>query len=110
MEADLTQPLRAPRLTASAVAAAFAVAALADAVQLLLTAMSLTGFLTLPVEAIDICLDVVVCVGLSVLLGGFHWVLAPAFVAEALPVVDLIPTWTAAVGTLVLIRRAQEKV
>jgi hypothetical protein len=28
---------------------------------------------------------------------GFHWVLLPTLAAEALPALDLAPTWTAAV-------------
>lgn len=28
---------------------------------------------------------------------GWHWALLPSFVAEALPMFDLVPTWTAAV-------------
>lgn len=89
------------------IVAAFLVAGFADFIQPLLTAMSLTGFLTVPVELIDLLLDGVVCAVLSVLLGGFHWVLAPAFLAEAVPFVDVLPTWTVAVGVVVFLRRRQ---
>lgn len=93
----------------SRIVVAFLVAGSADALQLLLTALSLTGVLTVPVEVIDFALDVVVCALLSVLLGGFHWILAPAFLAETLPVVELLPTWTATVAALVWIRRKQAR-
>ena len=35
--------------------------------------------------------------GLPSWLLGFHWAFLPAAVAEVVPVVDLAPTWTAAV-------------
>jgi hypothetical protein len=41
-------------------------------------------------------LDLVVAAVLIKLL-GFHWVLLPALAAEAVPVLDLAPTWTASV-------------
>jgi hypothetical protein len=41
-------------------------------------------------------LDVVVAALLIKLL-GFHWSLLPALVAEAVPALDLAPTWTASV-------------
>jgi hypothetical protein len=40
--------------------------------------------------------DGVVAIAL-ILLVGWHWAFLPAFVAEMVPFVDLIPTWTAAV-------------
>ena len=41
-------------------------------------------------------LDLVVAAALIKLL-GFHWALLPALAAEAVPALDLAPTWTAAV-------------
>jgi hypothetical protein len=41
-------------------------------------------------------LDVAVAVTLSILL-GWHWAFLPSFLAEMIPVVGLVPTWTAAV-------------
>jgi hypothetical protein len=41
-------------------------------------------------------LDLVVAAVLIKLL-GFHWAFLPALAAEAIPAVDLAPTWTAAV-------------
>ena len=41
-------------------------------------------------------LDVVVCLVLIKLL-GWHWAFLPTLVAEMIPGLDLVPTWTAAV-------------
>ena len=41
-------------------------------------------------------LDIVVAAALIRLL-GFHWVLLPTLAAEAVPGLDLAPTWTASV-------------
>jgi hypothetical protein len=41
-------------------------------------------------------LDVLVA-GAMVLLIGWHWAFLPSFLAELLPGLDLVPTWTAAV-------------
>ncbi len=42
-------------------------------------------------------LDIVVGAVLCKML-GWHWAFLPAFAAELIPGVDLIPTWTAAVA------------
>jgi hypothetical protein len=94
-------------LTPGRIAAAFLVAASADAIQLPLNAVALTGFLAVPSELFDLVVDAVTCVAVSLLLGGFHWVLAPTFLIEAVPVLDAIPTWTASVAALVWIRKKQ---
>jgi hypothetical protein len=39
----------------------------------------------------------VLTAGIMVWLLGWHWAFAPTLVAELVPVVDLFPTWTAAV-------------
>jgi hypothetical protein len=49
---------------------------------------------------------VVVAAALIKLL-GFHWALLPALAAEAVPALDLAPTWTAAV---LLVTRAKKRV
>jgi hypothetical protein len=48
------------------------------------------------VSPFDAGLDLVVSV-LLVRTCGWHWAFLPALVAELLPGVDLVPTWTAAV-------------
>ncbi len=73
------------------VRAAWIVALLADAVQVVLIPFtaSLSTWTDKP-------LDVVVMLVLWRLL-GWHWVLLPSFVVELLPYVDVTPTWTLAV-------------
>jgi hypothetical protein len=94
-------------LTPGRIAAAFLVAASADAIQLPLNAFALTGFLAVPSELFDLLVDAATCLAVSLLLGGFHWILAPTFLIEAVPVLDAIPTWTASVAALVWIRKKQ---
>ena len=72
--------------------AAMAIAIVADAIQWVLAPLVLWG----AASPLDDVLDVVVAF-LLIRLIGFHWALMPAFVAKIVPVVDLVPTWTAAV-------------
>ena len=78
--------------SATRVRAARIVAVAADAVQIAAAPLFGEGF----ASPFNDALDVVVAIVLIRLL-GFHWVLLPALAAEALPAVDLAPTWTAAV-------------
>jgi len=41
-------------------------------------------------------LDALVALAM-ILLVGWHWAFLPSFLAELVPVLDLVPTWTAAV-------------
>src|SRR2546430_17083063 len=68
------------------------VAILADVLQLALFPALGEGVLS-PIADV---LDVVVAV-LLIRLVGWHLAFLPAFVAEIIPGVDLVPTWTAAV-------------
>jgi len=63
----------------------------ADATQIVLLPIFGEGFLS---PATDI-LDVVMAVTLTLLV-GWHWSFIPTFLAEIVPGVGLIPTWTAA--------------
>ncbi len=90
--------LRTPPLRSWRIAAAFAVAVTTDAAQLLL------GPLGWPFT--DEALDLVALVMTTWLL-GFHLLLLPTFVIEALPVVDVLPTWTGCVGLVVAHRRRE---
>ena len=72
--------------------AALAIALVADVVQWVLGPLVLWG----AASPVDDVLDVVVAF-LIIRLIGFHWALMPAFVAKIIPIVDLVPTWTAAV-------------
>ncbi|MBI4911238.1 MAG: hypothetical protein HY823_00735 [Acidobacteria bacterium] len=73
------------------VAAAYAVALTVDALQIGLGA--LTGGLSM---FVDKALDLVAA-GLLWGLLGWHLALLPTFLVELLPIVELAPTWTAAV-------------
>ena len=68
------------------------IALAADAVQILLLPLFGEG----GVSPINDVLDVVIA-GTMMALVGWHWAFLPAFVAELVPVFDLVPTWTAAV-------------
>lgn len=74
------------------VLAARIVAVVADAVQLGLMPLFAGG----APEAFDAALDVAVGIAMIALV-GWHWAFLPAFALEALPGVDLAPTWTIAV-------------
>jgi hypothetical protein len=79
-------------VTPNRVRAARILAVVADAVQLAGIPVFGPGFAS---PANDV-LDVVVG-GVLVWLVGFHWSFLPGFLAELVPGVDLVPTWTAAV-------------
>ena len=72
--------------------AAMALAIGADAAQLLLLPLFSEGALS----PVDDVLDLVVAAGLVRLL-GWHWEFLPAFAAEIVPGLDLVPFWTLAV-------------
>ncbi len=76
----------------SPVNSARALALLADVLQVWLFPVFLPGALSW----LDDALDVAVAVALIRLL-GWHWVFLPTFVAEAVPGVNLVPSWTLAV-------------
>jgi hypothetical protein len=79
---------------------ALTVALAADATQILLGPLGWTFF----DEAID-----VVAMILTTLLIGFHPLLLPTFVVEFIPVVDMLPTWSACVALVLALRRRQPK-
>lgn len=79
-------------LTLSQVRTARAVAVAADLLQVVL----LPAFFPAAVPPANNLIDLAVAVVLLRLL-GWHWAFLPAFVAEAVPLLDLAPTWTAAV-------------
>jgi len=54
----------------------------------------------------DEAIDVVAMIATSVLI-GFHVLLLPTFIVELVPVVGMLPTWTACVIAVVALRRRQ---
>lgn len=70
------------------------IAIAADALQLGLLPLLSTIFPVL--LAADDAIDVVVAI-IMIRLLGWHWAFLPSFIAELVPGVGLLPTWTAAV-------------
>lgn len=85
-----------PTLTRRRAALALAVAVAADGMQIGLGPL---GWLFFD-EVID-----VLAMAVTTLLLGFHPLLLPTFVIEVVPVVDMLPTWTACVGAVLVLRR-----
>ena len=84
------------RLTPLRIGLAFAVAVVADGLQLLLGPFGWTFF--------DEIIDVIAMI-LEIALLGFHWLLLPTFAVEFIPVADLLPTWTGCVALVVSMRK-----
>ena len=78
---------------------ALAVAVIADALQILLLPFAWTF--------VESAVDVVAMI-LTTWILGFHLLLLPTFVVELVPVVDLIPTWTACVAAVIALRKRNQ--
>lgn len=91
--------LTAPILTRRRIVLAFLLAGLADALQLALGPAGLFFF--------DEIIDVVVVIAMTLLI-GFHPLLLPTFIVEIVPIVDMLPTWTACVGAVVMLRKRKQ--
>jgi hypothetical protein len=89
---------RIPVLTRNRIRLAYAVAITADALQLLLMPLAWTF--------IDQLIDVVAMI-LTTMAVGFHPLLLPTFVIEFIPLVDMLPTWTACTALVVSLRKKQ---
>ena len=88
-----------PPLTRNRVRLAYGIAVTTDALQWLLGP---PGW-----AFADEILDLAAAVSISRAI-GFHPLLLPAFVLEFLPIVDLVPTWTACVALVVALRKRQQ--
>lgn len=65
---------------------------------MLAVAVDLVQFALLPAELTPLNNVIDVATGIAmVALVGWHWAFLPTFLAEMMPFVDLIPTWTLAV-------------
>ena len=110
----MSEPLRSgpfgipPKLSSVRIGAAFAVAVVADIVQLPITMASLTGILAAPSEGADLVVDAIAA-GVTTTLLGFHWALLPTFFVELVPGIDLAPTWTGCVAYVVWQRKREQK-
>ena len=90
---------QAPVLTRNRVRFAYAVAVTADALQLLLGPL---GWVFID-EIVDI---VAMCLTWRAI--GFHPLLLPTFALEFIPMIDMLPTWTACVALVVTLRKKQQ--
>lgn len=99
--------MHTPILSKQRIAAAFAAAIIADAIQFPITAATMTGVLAVPGESADLLVDSIMTLVTSSLL-GFHWILLPSFVFEAIPGFDLFPTWTGCVAYVIWRRKKQQ--
>jgi hypothetical protein len=79
-------------LTPGRIRTARAIAMIADLAEIVVFPAFMEGILSPVNDAVD----VVVAVALTRLL-GWHWAFLPTFLTEMVPVVGLVPTWTAAV-------------
>ena len=96
-----------PLLTRRRIILAFAIAGIADVLQLPITAGEATGVFAIPGEVADFVVDCVVMIVTTRLL-GFHWMLLPTLLLEIIPGVDLLPTWTGCVGYVVWLRKKKQ--
>ncbi len=81
-----------PDLTPARIRAARWLAASTDLLQVVL----MPAFLPAVASPVNDVIDVAVALVLLRLV-GWHWAFLPTFVVELVPIVDLVPTWTAAV-------------
>lgn len=93
----INQLFRPARLTRWRMGFAFAVAVVADGLQI-------------PGQAIPILpeiIDVIAMVLTTVAL-GFHLLLLPTFALEFIPLVDMMPTWTGCVIAVIALRKREQ--
>jgi hypothetical protein len=81
--------------------AALAIALAADAVQIVLLPLFMEGAAAPWNDALDVAVG-----GMMLALLGWHVALLPAFLGELVPLLNLFPTWTAAVVFVVAGKRA----
>lgn len=95
--------LRVPKMTGVRIALALGVAVCADGLQFFL------GLLFGPGEwvFVDPVIDSIAAV-LTSWLVGFHILLLPTFVVKLVPLVEELPTWTACVGAVIVLRKRAE--
>ncbi len=79
-------------VTPAEVRAARIIAAVADLLQIVLLPAFFPGSLSPAADVIDVAVALVM-----LRLLGWHWAFLPTFLVELVPLVDLVPTWTAAV-------------
>jgi hypothetical protein len=83
---------------------AWIVAIAADAVQWVLWPLMAAGAASPINDVVDVAVGAIL-----IRLLGWHWAFLPAFVAELVPGVDLVPTWTAAVFLATRVQESRAK-
>ena len=96
----LNSLLRIPQLTTTRIVLALAVAALADGAQLLLGPLGWAFA--------DQAIDGVAMIATTAIL-GFHVLLLPTFVLELVPLMQDLPTWTACVSAVIVLRKRRQR-
>ena len=91
---------RPPRLTRTRIGLAMAVAVTADTLQFFLGPLGWA--------LVDQAIDLVALV-LTAWAIGFHLLLLPTFVAELIPLLDELPTWTACVIAVIALRKREQR-
>ncbi len=71
--------------------AARLIAVAADAMQIVLLPFFGVGFISPAADGVDVAVAVMMTI-----LVGWHWSFLPTFLAEIIPGVGLVPTWTLA--------------
>ena len=94
----LSTRFAAPQLTRTRILLALAIAVVADFLQIILVPLE-WAFVQ---QIVD-----VVAMGLTILVIGFHPLLLPTFIVEFIPLVDMLPTWTACVLAVMALRKRQ---
>jgi hypothetical protein len=89
-----------PVLTRRRIWLAYGIAVGADALQFLIALAGPPGWF------LDDAIDVVAMILLTVVL-GFHPLFIPTFIAELVPLVDMLPTWTGCTAIVIALRRKQ---
>ena len=98
-QGKLAHSPRTGRLTRSQTICAITLAVVADVLQLLLGPFGWAFA--------DQIIDVIAAILVSRAI-GFHWLFLPSFVVELIPVVGMLPTWTACVAAVLTLRRKEE--
>jgi hypothetical protein len=96
----LNRMFRAPKLTWTRIILALVVAVTADGLQFFLGPVGWT----LIDQAIDLAAMLLTAWAI-----GFHLLLLPTFVVEILPVMDMLPTWTACVIAVIALRKREQR-
>jgi NAD/NADP transhydrogenase beta subunit len=96
----LNSLFRTPIVTRKRIVLALAVAVAADALQVLLLPVAWT----FAQSAVD-----VVAMILIMWLLGFHLLLLPTFIVEFVPVIDMLPTWTACTAAVIAFRKREQR-